>query len=98
MKWLRVYKKIDPLAIKPHLLVYGDLTGACENCSHMDVKLDARHCFSCQTEFRYIAFRNIRSHFPKLEKITQANPSILIVDYDDYKRSAGASKAEDFFK
>ena len=98
MKWLRVYKKFDPLSLKSNLLVYGDLTGSCENCSHMDVKLDARNCPSCKTEFRYIAFRNIKSHFPKLDKLMQSSPTVTIVDFDDYKRSAGASKAEAFFK
>ena len=97
-KWIRVYRKFNPQAIKANLLVYGDLTGSCENCSHMDVKLDAAICPACKTGFRYIAFRNIKTHFPKIEKLMEANPAVIIIDYDDYKRTVGASKAEDFLR
>ena len=97
-KWIRVYKKFDPKAIKANLLVYGDLSGACENCSHIDIKLDAPICPACRTGFRYIAFRNIKTHFSKIEHLIEANPSAVIIDYDDYKRTIGASKAEDFLK
>ncbi len=97
-KWIRVYQKFDPKTIKNHLLVYGDLTGTCENCTHMDIKLDVRSCPSCKTEFRYVAFRNIKVHYPKLEKLIHSAPPVVIIDYDDYKRSAGVSKAEEFFR
>ncbi len=96
-KFIRVYKKYDVSKIKPHLMIYGDLSASCANCNHMGVKLENVHCPECNTEFKYISFRNIRVHMPKLQKLIEQRP-VAIVDYDDYQKNVGASKAEDFFK
>ena len=97
-KFLRVYKEIDVKAIKANLLIYGDVSGVCDNCSKMDLKLDLTHCPSCQAEFKFIAFRHISSHFPKVQKLFFERPHVAIIDFDDYKRHLGALKAQEFLK
>ena len=97
-KFIRVYKKMDLNEIKKHLLIYGDLSAQCANCQAMDLKLDMAACPKCETEFKYIAFRNVRNHLPKLQKIAEERPEVALVDYDDYKRLIGAMKAHDFLK
>ena len=97
-KFIRVYKKLDVGELKKHLLIYGDLTGSCANCSKMDIKLEVVQCPSCQTEFKYISFRNIKVHLPKMLRLSAERPSVLFVDFDDYKMNMGALKAEEFLK
>lgn len=97
-KFIRVYSKLDISKITPQLLIYGDLSGACAKCHKIDIKLNDPVCPECKTEFKYIAFRNLKSHLPKLQKLSAERPSVTVIDYDDYKREVGASKAEDFFK
>ena len=95
---IRIYQNLDVLAIKPHLMIYGDLGGTCANCQNMDVKIGMVNCPGCQTDFQFIAFRNIKTHIPKVKRIMEDHPQIKIIDFDDYKRNEGASKAENFFK
>jgi hypothetical protein len=97
-KFIRIYKKMDINEIKGHLLIYGDLSAQCANCQAMDLKLDAATCPKCATEIKYIAFRNVRNHLPKLQKINETNPGIQFVDFDDYKRSITEMKARNFLK
>jgi len=97
-RYLRIYKELDITQIKEHLLVYGDLSANCANCQTIDLKLDTVRCPQCQTEFQYIAFRNIKHHLPKLQKITQQRPDVILVDFDDFQKTWGAFKAETFLK
>ena len=75
-KFIRIYKKMDINEIKGHLLIYGDLSAQCANCQAMDLKLDMKSCPKCDAEFKYIAFRNVRNHLPKLQKIHEERPSL----------------------
>jgi len=97
-KFTRVFQKFNIPEIKKHLLIYGDLSGACASCDAIDIKLNESVCPGCKTEFKYIAFRNIKSHWPKLQKLAAERPSVKVVDFDDYKRHTGAMKAEELFK
>ncbi len=97
-KFIRVYKKFDVTSIKSHLMIYGDLSAACGKCDQIDLKLEMTQCPSCQTEFQYIAFRNIKTHFPKIQKLSYERPGLIIVDFDDYKRNLGVAKAEEFLR
>lgn len=97
-RFLRVYKKIDLHDIKEHLLVYGDLSANCANCQTLDLPLNAHQCPHCKSEFKYIGFRNVRNHLPKLQKIAAERPSIILVDYDDFAKAMAAMKAEEFLK
>ncbi|OGX08707.1 MAG: hypothetical protein A2Z88_01800 [Omnitrophica WOR_2 bacterium GWA2_47_8] len=97
-KLIRVYKKMDFNDIRDHLLIYGDLAASCSKCKALDVKLDAAKCPHCQTEFKYISFRNIKHHLPKMQKLVHERPQMTMVDFEDYTRIAGALKAEEFLK
>ena len=97
-RFLRIYKSMDVKEVKKHLLIFGDLSGQCANCQSMDVKLDIAECPQCQSEFKYIAFRNIKRHLPKMQEIKEQRPDITLVDHDDYKKTVGALKAEEFLK
>ncbi|MDP8211969.1 MAG: hypothetical protein P9X22_01600 [Candidatus Zapsychrus exili] len=94
---IRVYKKKDANEIKPHLMTYGDLSASCANCNHIGFKLDDKACPQCKAEFKYIAFRNIRTHVPKVHKLIEERSDLEIIDFEDYKRALGDSKAKDFF-
>jgi hypothetical protein len=93
-KFLRIYKKFYIDEVKVHLMTYGALTGMCANCRDMDAKLDMLKCAQCGTEFKYIAFQNVKDHMPKMLRIAQERPNIIFVDYDDYKRIEGEEKAK----
>ena len=97
-KLLRVYKPFDVNTVKEHVLVYGDLSGQCGNCQNMDVKIETVSCPNCRTNFRYIAFRNVAHHMPKIVNIAANRQDLTIIDYDDYNRTLAAKKAEDLFK
>ena len=97
-RFLRVYKKADVNLIKSQLLIYGDLGGQCAHCSQMDVKLDQLHCPQCNSEFKYISFRDVRTQMPKMNKLWAERPSLIIVDFEDYKKNIGALKAEEFLR
>ena len=64
----------------------------------MGLKLDMSQCPECKTEFKYIAFRNIKENMPKIQKMQESSRDITVVDYDDFKRLSGSIKAEKFLK
>jgi hypothetical protein len=97
-KFVRIYRKIDMNAIKDHVMLYGDISANCGKCNAFNIKLEMTRCPECGTEFKYIAFRNIAVHMPKVQKLAEERPQVLMVDYDDYKRNIGAVKAENFLK
>ena|SRR3989338_2634232 len=97
-KFIRVYKKLDIDEIKAHILICGDLSASCGKCNAMSLKFDFVKCPECQTDFKYLAFRNIRENLPKLQKLSDLHKDITFVDFDDFKRISGAVRAEEFFK
>ncbi len=97
-KLLRIYKYLDAEEIKNQLLVCGDLSGQCGYCQHLGVKLDAVNCPQCNTPFKFLAFRNIKDHLPKIQRWLKERPQLVIIDLDDYKRATSLNKAEEFFK
>ncbi len=95
---IKIYKQLDIHKIQEQLLVWGELSGHCAHCSAMGLKMEMPHCPQCRTTFKYIAFRNIKDHLPKVHKIIRDRADLMIVDYDDFKRVSGALKAEEFLK
>ena len=95
---LRIYTKLDSAHIKPNLLIYGDLSGHCANCDNIDVKFDQTQCPKCGAEFKFISFRNIRSHLPKIYKLLEQRPNVTLIDFEDYQRNTAAKKAKNFLK
>ena len=96
--FIRIYQSLEINDIKTHLMIYGDLSASCANCHAMDFKLEDAHCPSCKTEFKYVSFRNIKVHMPKVQKLSTERPQIKIVDFEDYSRLIGAAKALDFLR
>lgn len=90
---IRFYKEVNILEIKKHLMTYGALSGICANCRHMNVKLEDFQCSQCKTEFKYVAFQNVKENKPKMIKLAAQRPSLEFVDYDDFKRIEGEEKA-----
>ena len=95
---IRIYKPINIQEIKKQLLICGVLSAQCSACSSVGLKIEAAQCPECQAEFSYIAFQNVKDHYPKIQKIIQERPDVTLVDYDDFKRLSGALKAEEFLK
>ena len=95
---IKIYKQLDIHKIKDHLLIWGELSGHCSHCNEMGLKFDLTQCPHCHTPFKYIAFRNIKDHLPKVHKLLQERTDLTIVDHDDFKRVSGALKAEEFLK
>ncbi len=97
-KFIRVYRKHDLDDIKEHLLICGELSASCSKCSHMGLKVEIPQCPECLTEFRYVAFRNIRENMAKMLKLIESRKELVIVDFDDFKKMTGEAKAQEFFK
>jgi hypothetical protein len=97
-RFLRIHKKFYIDEVKTHLMTYGALSGMCANCKNMDVKIDSLACPECKTEFKYIAFQNVKDHMPKMLRVSQERPNIIFVDYDDFKKIEGEEKAKDIFR
>jgi len=97
-KLIRIYQKKDILLIRKHLLVYGDLSASCQNCKAIDLPMNIHKCPECHTEFKYISFRNVKTHISKIIKLMAQRPSVVIIDFDDYKRNLGVINAENFLK
>ena len=95
---IRVYKNLDIHHIKAHLLIWGELSANCSQCNGVGLKLDEKQCPQCHTDFKYITFRNIKDHLPKINELHHERPDLVLVDYEDFKRISGALKAEEFLK
>lgn len=96
--YLRVYQKCDYSDVEKHLLVFGDLTGSCESCKAINIKLESNICPECKTEFKYLSFRHVKSNYPKIQKMSEQRPSLKIIDYDDYVKGKSGGKFNDLFK
>lgn len=97
-KLIRVYRKLSAHGVKTHTLIYGDLSASCSHCKALDIKLDARICNNCHTEFHYLTFRNAKNHHPKILKLYDQEPNLTIIDFEDFKRVVDSSKVDEFFK
>ena len=97
-KFIRIYKKLDVTEIKEHLIIVGDINASCARCKNLGLKIDALQCPECQTDFKYMAFRKIKDHLPKLQKLSESRPDLVFVDHEDFERLAGALKAEEFLR
>lgn len=93
LKFIRVYKKVDVDHIKEHLIICGDLSASCSKCNELSIKMDSPKCPSCQTDFLYMAFRNVKENMPKIHKFSETRPDLMLVDYEDFKRTSDAIKA-----
>jgi len=93
-KFLRVYNYLNANQIKENCLVYGEISGNCAKCQTIDLKLHMTKCPECGTDFKYIAFRNVKSHMPKMHRLSQER-EVIFIDYNDFHKALSASKAEE---
>jgi len=97
-QFIRVYQNRNIKDIEEHLLAYGDTSGSCAKCNALDLKLALTKCPKCGTYFKFVSFRNIKVHLPKVQKLKSDRPDVEIVDFDDFKRMSGERKAREFLK
>jgi len=96
-RFVRIYKNLDINELKEHLLICGDLSASCAKCREMGLKLEVSQCPKCGTEFKYITFINVRDNMAKMVKFSETRLSLLLVDYEDFKKLEGANKAKELF-
>lgn len=95
--FIRVWKELEIDRIPKHILICGQMTATCGNCSEIGLDyLKVKFCPKCNTEFKYITLR--QEDFITMKKIHQARADLVFVDYNDLKRLEGRLKAEEFFE
>ena len=92
-QFIRIYQQCDFSILKDHVLEYGALSGVCSKCKELNIKLDQTSCPKCGTEFKFIAFQNVKESLPKMNKIKEELPFVDFVDYQDFKKMEGEHKA-----
>jgi len=84
--FVRTWEDFDLVDIEKHLIVVGDLSSECFCCHKVGVDSKARACSDCSAIFKYIGFRR-KIQMPYLYKVREERPRIVIIDFDDFKRS-----------
>ncbi len=90
---IRIWKEIDIKDIEGHLLVVGLTSADCSNCRELGINYStAVSCPKCGNVFKYIASRG-----KEIRRIRNKRPDLIFIDFEDYKKIAGFTKAKDFF-
>ena len=90
--FVRVWEDLDLADLEKHLLVVGDLSAECFCCHKLGIDSKARACPECSAIFKYIGFRRkIQASY--LKKVKEERPRIIIIDFDDFKKSLGKRDA-----
>lgn len=90
---IRVWKEFDIKDISRHLLIVGLTSADCSNCRELGIDYHTVvSCPRCGTDFKYIASRG-----KEIRKIGGKRPDLIFIDFEDYKRIIGSTKAKDFF-
>ncbi|MBD3263871.1 MAG: hypothetical protein GF375_02065 [Candidatus Omnitrophica bacterium] len=83
---MRVWKNMDLDDVQKHLIVAGELSSQCYSCNSPGIELTSPSCPSCGVAFKYMGFR--RKLTPSfLLKIKEANPGIIFIDFEDFKKA-----------
>ena len=89
---LRVWQELDLQDLQQHLIVVGELSCECFSCHEVGIAKSARACPKCQNYFKYMGFR--RKVTPQyLRKVKEELPHIILVDFEDFKKSLGQRDA-----
>ncbi len=97
--FIRSWKQYDINQVKEHLIIVGQLTGDCANCKAIGIDyLDAKTCPQCNTEFKFIATRQVPTPHYLLKRIQEKRPELEFIDYSDVKSAVDRNKAREFFK
>ncbi len=92
--WVRVWKQFDTEAIKPYLLVMGDLSAECFNCRAVGLKRDVLSCPECKTNFKYIAFRRKQ----QIRPVEGYKDQIIFIDFEDFLSEYKRGEAKRFLE
>ena len=97
-EWIRVWKQFSLDEIKDSLLIVGELTSDCGRCKEVGLSVDhSKSCPHCGAAFRFVTSRqaagSVPNHYRGVGRITSRRPDLIFIEYDDYKRSTGKSKA-----
>ena len=98
---VRVAQEQDFDTLSKHLIVVGELTGACFACGHVGIDTSReKYCPECKTDFRYIASRKKASdnNAGLMARFAQRRPDLTYVEYQDIKGTSDRQKARDIFK
>lgn len=90
--FIRTWQKQDIKDIEKHLIIVGELSSECNHCHEIGIDLHARACPGCGAMFKYMGFRRKLSQ-AHLQKASEANPRITLIDFEDFKRSIGKRDA-----
>lgn len=90
--FVRVWEDLDLVDVEKHLIVVGDLSAECFCCHKLGIDSKARACPDCSAIFKYIGFRRKIQIF-YLRKVKEERPRIVIIDFDDFKKSLGKRDA-----
>ncbi len=90
--FVRAWEELDLADIEKHLIVVGDLSAECFCCHKVGIDSKVRACPDCSAIFKYIGFRR-KVQIPYLRKVKDERPRIVIIDFDDFKRSLGKRDA-----
>ena len=91
--FVRAWEELDLADIEKHLIVVGDLSAECFGCHKVGIDSKARACPDCSAIFKYIGFRR-KVQISYLRKVRDERPRIVIIDFDDFKRSLGKRDAQ----
>jgi len=91
-RFVRVWEELDLADIEKHLIVVGDLSAECFCCHKIGIDSKARACPDCSAIFKYIGFRR-KVQASYLQKVKGERPRIILIDFDDFKRSLGKRDA-----
>ena len=95
MSIIRVWQEMDIKAIKPHLLIAGNVSADCGNCKEINVSMDAKNCPKCGTIYKYMATR-ISGSIREAKRLKSKRPDLTVIEFNDFKELQARSKARGF--
>lgn len=99
-KYIRVYKEFEPDEVKKQLLMIDDLYGTCANCGQLGLTfVKDKTCPGCKTTFAYLItkLKNPGDVSKILARIKSEGLSLMLLEKDDYDRSAARDALGDLF-
>lgn len=94
MSWIRLWNNVNLEEIARYLLVVGISNAECFSCHKVGISQTVERCPSCNTEFKYVAFRK-RVKNKDLEIFTSKN--LVPLDFEDFLKEYNRLKAKKIF-
>ncbi|MDP8260223.1 MAG: hypothetical protein P9L96_04395 [Candidatus Gygaella obscura] len=98
-RFLRVWKELDLNDVKEHIAILGIKSAICQKCKNNIADLSKGKCDSCNSQIKYITFRQEIVEDPSFfVKLKVWRKQFICVDYKDYNNMTARMKAEEIFK